>query len=103
MTVTYYHNDGPAANGRSYSYNLRRYGAVCASNHHPLGTVLILTAVDGQRVRVTVCDRVGHGTDYDLDPRTFRRLWPLRKGRGRARARVVRGPHKARKHSARKH
>lgn len=104
MTATYYRNDGAAANGHSYAANLHRYGAVCASNRHPLGTVLVLTGPGGRRVRVTICDRVGHGTDYDVDPGTFRRLvGPLRKGRGRVRARVVRGPHKQCRHKPRNH
>ncbi len=93
--ITFYHNDGRAANGHSYAANLHRYGAVCASNHWPLGSVIVLTGRGGRRLRVTVCDRVGHGTDYDLNPAAFRKLgFPLKKGRGSVRARLVRRPHK---------
>jgi len=107
-SATFFRDDGRAANGQTYSHNLRRYGAVCASNRYALGTVLVLTGPGGHRVRVTICDRVGHGTDYDVDPRTFRQLvGPLRKGRGRVRARLVRrahkpDPHKPDPHKARR-
>ncbi len=94
--VTFYKNDGgQCANGRNYTQNLHRYGAVCASNHWPLGSVLVLTGRGGRRMRVTVCDRVGRGTEYDVDPGAFLRLvGPLKKGRGQVRARLVRRPHK---------
>ena len=96
--LTYYRPDGLAANGHSYCQNLRRYGAVCASNHWPLGTSLTLTARSGKHVRLTVCDRVGRGSDYDVDPATFRRLeGGLKKGRGSVRVCRVRRPHKARR------
>jgi len=101
--VTFYRNDGPASNGHTYSQNLHRYGAVCASNRWPLGSVLVLTGRGGRRMRLTVCDRVGRGTEYDINPAAFRCLvGPLRKGRGQVRVRIVRRPHKANKTSKRR-
>lgn len=101
---TWYAQRGLCPNGLSYTQNLHRYGAVCASNHWPLGSVLVLTGRGGRRMRLTVCDRVGHGTDYDINPAAFRRLCGnLKKGRGSVRARLVRRPHKAGKKWGRKH
>lgn len=67
LSTTFYENDGLAANGRTYTENTRLYGATCASNRHPLGTILQLPSRSGGYVRVTVVDRIGHGTDLDLN------------------------------------
>lgn len=103
--VTFYRNDGMAANGHSYTQNLRRYGAVCASNRWPLGSVIMLTGRGGRRMRLTVCDRARNGTDYDLDPAAFCKIgYPLRKGRGSVRARLIcRARLACRAHKQRKH
>lgn len=96
--ATFYYNDGLASNGHTYRQNLRRHGGIVATNLYADGTELILIGETGRRARVTVCDKVGHGTDYDLNPALFRRLCgPLKKGRGRVRARVVGRPHKQRR------
>ena len=90
-SVTWYAPDGRAANGRTYGQNARR-GFFCASNRYPLGTRLLLTSRGGRRVVVTVCDRIGHGSDCDLSESAAARLMGerfRRVGRVSARVRVV--------------
>ncbi|MBV9848184.1 MAG: hypothetical protein JO250_00715 [Armatimonadetes bacterium] len=74
LATTFYDNDGIAANGHTYSENTRLYGVTCASNRYRLGTVLQLPSRSGGFVRAVVCDRIGHGSDIDLNVRGARAI-----------------------------
>ncbi len=83
MTCTYYHDatNRPCANGKTYRENRRIYGYFCASNRYGLGSRVLVSRLTipgvsrgGQRVRVVVVDRIGRGTDIDLDTAAFRSL-----------------------------
>ena len=65
-SLTFYRDTTTCANGKTYGENLRRYHYFVASNHWPLGTRLALSSRYGAAGAI-VCDRVGHGTDYDAD------------------------------------
>lgn len=84
LSTTFYDNDGLAANGRTYAENTRLYGATCASNRFRLGTVLQLPSRSGGYVRTVVCDRIGHGSDIDLNVQAARAIMGRRfRGVGR--------------------
>ena len=81
MTASFYtdHTSRPCANGRDYASNSRRYhGLFGASNRVPLGRRERLVSRCGWKVTgavtITIVDRVGRGTDYDLSPKAFRLL-----------------------------
>lgn len=101
LSATFYH-DGtgrPCANGHSYAWNARHYGAFCAGNRWALGTHLELASRSGRRVRVTVVDRIGSGSDVDCSETTFAALAGSRYkvvGRLPVRVRVLSRPRKNR-------
>ncbi len=100
-SCTFYRPDGLAANGASYRQNAARYGAFCAGNRWPLGTRLLLTSRAGRRVRVTVVDRIGYGSDVDCSVEAARALMGRRYaiiGRLSVRVRVLSRPRVRRHH-----
>ena len=75
VSVTTYPNDGMAANGHTYSQNVKHFGHICAVRRDgPFrrGDRIALTSRAGQMYVVTACDIIGRRSDIDLDTRSAR-------------------------------